>query len=86
MTKPALKIGPLPDRTPVKLSLLIDPALRAELDEYASVYRETYGEAHGIEALVPAMLETFLASDTAFKKAKRKAASTSPKAMTPVRR
>lgn len=71
MTKPALKIGPLPDRTPVKLSLLIDPALRAELEEYASVYRETYGETQGIEALVPAMLEAFLASDGAFKKTRR---------------
>jgi hypothetical protein len=69
MTKPALKIGPLPDRTPVKLSLLIDPSLRAELEAYASVYAQTYGDTPGIEALVPAMLETFLASDGAFRRA-----------------
>lgn len=71
MTQPSLKIGPLPDRTPVKISLLIDPALKTELETYAAVYAEAYGSAPGIEALVPAMLETFLASDAGFRRARR---------------
>jgi hypothetical protein len=74
MTKPALKIGPLPDRTPVKLSLQIDPALRAELDAYAACYAEAYGEKPGVDVLVPVMLEAFLASDAGFKRARRKTA------------
>ena len=71
MTKPPLKIGPLPDRTPVKLSLLIDPALKAELEVYAAVYADTYGDTPGVEALVPAMLEMFLASDAGFRRARK---------------
>lgn len=74
MTKPALKIGPLPDRTPVKLSLLIDPALRAELDAYADCYAEAYGDKPGVDILVPVMLEAFLASDAGFRKARRRSA------------
>ena len=73
MTRPSLKIGPLPDRTPVKLSLLIDPALKAQLDAYVSCYAEAYGEKPGVEVLVPVMLEAFLASDAGFKRARRKA-------------
>ena len=71
MTKPALKIGPLPDRTPVKLTLLIDPALRAELEAYAAIYAEAHGERAGVETLAPVMLEAFMASDSGFRKARR---------------
>ena len=71
MTKPALKIGPLPDRTPVKLTLLIDPALRAELEAYAAVYAQAHGERPGVETLAPVMLEAFMASDSGFRKARR---------------
>lgn len=71
MTKPGLKIGPLPDRTPVKISLLIDPALRAELEAYCSVYAEAYGERPGVEVLIPVMLEAFLASDAGFRRIRR---------------
>ena len=71
MTTPTLRIGPLPDRTPVKLSLSIDPSLRSDLEDYAAVYAEAFGDRPGIEALVPAMLEAFLASDTGFRRARR---------------
>ncbi|MFN3313110.1 MAG: DUF2274 domain-containing protein [Hyphomonas sp.] len=71
MTQPSLKIGPLPGRTPLKISVLIDPALKTEPETYAAVYAEAYGSAPGTEALVPAMLETFLASDAGFRRAGR---------------
>ena len=71
MTTPTLRIGPLPDRTPVKLSLSIDPSLRSDLEDYAAVYAEAFGDRPGIEALVPVMLEAFLASDTGFRRARR---------------
>ena len=69
MTKIALKIGPLPDRTPVKLSLLIDPALKADLEVYASLYEEAYGDRVALDTLVPVMLQSFIESDGAFRRA-----------------
>jgi hypothetical protein len=71
MTQPSLKIGPLPDRTPVKLNLSIDPSLRSDLEDYAAVYATAFGERPGIEALVPVMLQAFLASYSGFKRARR---------------
>ena len=38
-----LKLGKLPDRTPVKLSITITPDLQAGLQDYAAVYAATYG-------------------------------------------
>lgn len=71
MMKPALKIGPLPDRTPVKISLLIDPALRTELEAYCSAYADAYGERLGVEVLIPVMLEAFLTSDAGFRRIRK---------------
>lgn len=69
MSPPKLKIGPLPDRTPVKMAISIEPALHAELALYAELYEETYGQKAELSALLPSMLKAFLASDAAFKKA-----------------
>ncbi|EQB01039.1 hypothetical protein L286_16690 [Sphingobium sp. HDIP04] len=38
-----LKLGKLPDRTPVKLTITITPDLQAALQAYAAVYASTYG-------------------------------------------
>lgn len=61
-----LKLGKLPDRTPVKLSITITPDLQSALQDYASVYAETYGVEEPIVELVPAMLAAFLESDRNF--------------------
>lgn len=66
-----LKIGPLPDRTPQKLTVHIDPALVAELEDYSRVHSRLHGEEVNIAVLVPHMLEAFLASDTGFRKARK---------------
>ena len=66
-----LKIGPLPDRTPQKLTVLIEPSLVAELEDYARVHSQVHGEDAGVPVLVPHMLEAFLASDNGFRKARR---------------
>lgn len=65
-----LKIGKLPDRTPVKLTISVTPELNQALADYASVYRESYGEAESVTELVPHMLRSFLDSDRAFAKAR----------------
>ncbi len=71
MSAPSLKIGPLPDTTPVKLTIAVDPETNADLELYAQIYEETYKEKASVSALIPSMLEAFLASDTGFKKARK---------------
>lgn len=66
-----LKIGPLPDRTPQKLTVLVDPALAADLDDYAQIHSHIHGSEVPVSALVPLMLETFLASDSGFRRARK---------------
>ncbi|MEZ5998110.1 MAG: DUF2274 domain-containing protein [Hyphomonas sp.] len=71
MSKTSLKIGPLPDRTPQKLTVLVDPPLAADLDDYARIHSEIHGTEVPAAALVPLMLETFLASDGGFRRARK---------------
>ena len=67
----SLRLGKLPDRTPVKLSIALDPELHAALTDYAAVYEQTYGAKERIEDLAPFMLEGFLNGDAAFKRARK---------------
>ena len=61
-----LKLARLPDRTPVKLTLLLMPDLHERLVRYAVAYREAYGRDEAVSELVPAMLAAFMDSDRAF--------------------
>jgi hypothetical protein len=65
-----LKLGKLPDRTPVKLAITVTPDLHLALSDYAAIYNETYGQAEPMAELVPHMLAAFLASDRQFVKAR----------------
>lgn len=67
----SLRLARLPDRTPVRLTLALEPALADALGDYARVYARLYGIEEKPETLIPAMLETFLASDTGFRRARR---------------
>lgn len=40
---PELKLGKLPDRTPVKLAITVSPDLHQTLQQYAALYAEAYG-------------------------------------------
>ena len=66
-----LRLDRLPDRTPVRMSLSVDPELASALSDYAEIYRQTYGAEEKPETLIPAMIESFLASDAGFKRARR---------------
>lgn len=66
-----LKIGPLPDTTPVKLTIAVDPELKSSLELYQKIYEQTYQGKASVAALIPSMLQAFLASDTGFKKARK---------------
>lgn len=62
-----LKLARLPDRTPIKLTVLVLPELHQALADYAALYAEAYGREEPIAELVPAMLASFLESDRAFR-------------------
>ena len=66
-----LKLGKLPDRNPVKLTITLSPDLYAALTDYACVYEAVYGTREIVVDLVPAMLSAFLESDRGFAKALR---------------
>ena len=65
MTK--LKLGPLADDRPVKLTVELPAAVHRDLVAYAAVLAaETGGEAISPEKLVSPMLAKFMASDRGF--------------------
>ena len=68
---PALRIGKLPDLTPVKMTIHVDPEVHRMLEDYAALYDQRYGEKVAPAALVPSMLASFLASDNGFKRARK---------------
>jgi len=57
MTEPSLKLGRLPDRKPIKLTLALAPDLQADLQDYATLYARAYGDTLPIAALIPSMLQ-----------------------------
>lgn len=61
-----LKLGKLPDRTPVKLAITITPDLQSSLQAYPAAYASTYGIEEPVTELIPTMLSAFLESDRAF--------------------
>ena len=67
-----LKLGKLPDRTPVKLTIFVSPELNRNLVDYARAYQEAYGEAAAPPELSPAMLVAFLARDRIFARSRRR--------------
>lgn len=61
-----LKLAQLPDRTPIKMSILVLPDLHQALQDYARIYADAYGREESLAELVPAMLAAFLDSDKEF--------------------
>src|SRR3546814_3850000 len=68
---PSLKLSKLPNRTPVKITITVAPEVNAALQAYAELYREAYGENEPVAALIPYMLESFLAADRGFARARK---------------
>lgn len=63
-----LRLGPLPDTQTVKLTFTCSAGLKADLDRYAALHAQTYGEAVDATTLIPHMLEAFMARDRGFRK------------------
>lgn len=73
MTK--LKLGPLADDKPVKVSVELPAAVHRDLVAYAQVLGRTSGQtAPEPSKLIVPMIERFMAMDRAFAKARRTSA------------
>ena len=64
----SLKLGRLPNRTPIKLSISVLPDLHERLEAYAALYASIYGIEEPVSELVPAILDRFLESDREFQR------------------
>lgn len=67
-TSRKLWLGPLPSNTSVKLTFTCPASLKANLDRYAILHEQTYGEAVDAVMLIPYMLEAFMLGDRDFRK------------------
>ncbi len=72
-----LRLGPLPKIESVKLTFACPASLKADLDRYAALHAQAYGEAVDATTLIPHMLEAFMAGDRGF----RRGSSTKPTAL-----
>ncbi len=67
-----LKLGPLPDDKPVKVSIELPAKLHRDLVDYAEILGRQSGQAVEEPArLIVPMLERFIATDRGFAKARR---------------
>ena len=73
---PGLKLAKLLDRSPVKMTIALNPSLHAKLQKYAELYRQTYGVAEPLAELIPYMLANFIEGDKGFTRANRSRTAT----------
>lgn len=69
-----LKLDKLPDRESTKISFTADADLKAALNDYAEIYRKSYGQKEAVADLIPFMLEAFMNGDHSFKRARKELA------------
>lgn len=71
-TSKKLRLGPLPKTESTKITFSCPTSLKAELDRYAALHAQTYGEAVDAATLIPHMLEAFMAGDRGFRRKTQK--------------
>ena len=67
-----LRLGPLPSTDTLKLTITVPVGLKAQLDRYAALHSETWGETVLAADLIPHMLTQFILRDKAFKAVMRR--------------
>ena len=72
MSTSKLRLGPLPKTETVKLTIALTVVLKAELERYAALHAQTYGEPIDAATLIPHMIEAFMTRDRGFRKTKGK--------------
>ena len=73
-----LRLGPLPRTERGKLTFACPATLKADLDRYAAMHAQTYGEAVDAATLIPHMLEAFMTGDRGFKRTQPKKGKAAP--------
>ena len=73
----AIKLPKLPERTPVKVALSLNPGLHQAVVDYAEYYRVTYGqtETESVAEILPFIVQDYLVNDRGFAKARKKHAA-----------
>ncbi len=71
-----MKLAKLPDRTPVKITMMVSPELNRMLQDYAAYYATAYGTEESVGELCPYMLAAFVEADKGFQKARKDAGNT----------
>lgn len=67
-----LRLGPLPKIEMVKLTIVVTSELQANLERYAALHAQSYGETVDVAMLVPHMLQAFMARDRGFQVLRRR--------------
>ena len=66
-----LKIGAIVERKPAKITLSLPPDVHAALQDYAAIHAREFGRKTPIGELAALMIEKFLDSDAAFRRARK---------------
>lgn len=66
-----LKLGPLEDDKPIRVTVDLPAAVHRDLAAYAEVLGRETGQPTGPAKLIAPMLQRFMATDRAFAKARR---------------
>ena len=66
-----LKLGPIPDDKPVRLTIILSAELDALLRAYAEAVGSGNTKAVTVERIVPPMLERFIRTDRVFMRTRR---------------
>jgi hypothetical protein len=67
-----LRLGPLPKTEVVKVTVGLSVALKADLDHYATLHAEAYGEAVDATTLIPHIVAAFIGKDRAFQRVRKR--------------
>ena len=67
-----LRLGPLPKLESTKLTFACPAGLKADLDRYAALHAQAYGDAVDAVTLIPYMLDAFMAGDRGFRRRQAK--------------
>ncbi|MDM0041742.1 DUF2274 domain-containing protein [Variovorax sp. J22G21] len=77
MSTNKLRLGPLPKAEIVKLTVILTAELKQRLELYAQLHSEVHGDPVDAVALIPHMLDAFIARDREFLKCSRKSGNSS---------
>jgi len=67
-----LKLGPLPKTEVTKLTIALPVVLKSDLEHYAALHSQQYGEAVDAATIIPYIVAAFIARDRGFQRERKK--------------